>query len=425
MYFVLALLGCWTQFASPKAYAITGNHAEYLDDKDSPKGTPSEQVAAIRERLDAARREYIKKLEKTTTTSERNQLMKEVPKPDAYAEQMLMVAEKYPTDPAALDALLWVIGNTPSGAPKSLNARAKQAIVTRHATSPLLMPFAVSLTWTASSGDEDTLRQLLKQNTVEQVQAALTYALARQLIIQAEMKDVFHIRIEVAPTPEATQQVKDSLDKDFGQETANRLRERTSQELREEARMLLDKALSRQQFRDAPWQPNSNGKTIGTLAQRDQNALQTLQPGKEAPVTIGTDLQGNKVSLSTFRGKVVLLTFSGHWCIACRNLYPLERELLGKHSEKLFSALTVNSDASRELAKKVVQDEKMTWPVIWDGGSTEGPLAQKWNVQSWPLVVLIDHHGIIRYQFRGAPVSAILFPLVEKLVREAKADERK
>ena len=144
-------------------------------------------------------------------------------------------------------------------------------------------------------------------------------------------------------------------------------------------------------------------------------------PGKPAPNTEGTDIDGKKWSLSECRGKVVLLTFFGHWCAPCRGLYPVEQALSVEYANRPFTLFSINSDKQRDLLRKVVNAEKITWPVIWDGGGTQGPLATQWNVKGWPLVVLIDHQGRIRYKFRGAPEAAVLTSLVKRLVDEAEA----
>lgn len=390
------------------------------DDDQLPQGTPAEQVAAIKKKLDTARSNYVRKFEKASTTEERNQLMKEVPQPEQYAKLMMHVAEKHPNDPSALDALLWVMGNTQSGDKGSLNFKAKETIVSRYATSDRLGPFAVALSWSVSSADESMLRQLLTQNKVDQVKATLSYALAVQLIAQADMIDLYHVRLEVASDENAANLIRQSLDKDFGSETANMLRAKQVKTLREEAEQLLNSLIVNKALSAASWPTGQNSKLLGKLASRERDALNLLSSGKAAPDTEGTDVNGGKVTLSSHKGKVVLLTFSGHWCVACRNLYPLERELTKKHEGKPFTVLGVNSDVSRDLVKKVIEKEKMFWQIIWDGGTTEGPLAQQWNVKGWPLVVLIDHQGLIRYRFNGAPVSAILTPLVDRLVKEAE-----
>lgn len=384
-----------------------------------PEGNPAEQVAAIRAQLEAARSDYIRKVEKASTTAERDQLAKEVPQPEPYANSMLRVAGQHPNDPAALDALLWVISNTGSGTNDSPNAKAKAILVENYADNERLTPLAVALSWPASAADEDALRQLLVRSNTKQVRAAATYALALQLIAQADMIDLHQVRLEAAASNEAKRQIKESLDKDFNRETANRLRTRKSKTLTDEAEQLLGSIVLIKQYAASEWPLEGRTIPLEELANRNLNAVRNLIPGKLAPATEGRDIAGREVSLTDYRGKVVLLIFSGHWCGPCRTLYPLENKLSRDYATRPFTILGVNSDKSRDLVRKVVETEKMTWPIIWEG-STRGPMATQWNVNGWPLVVLIDHLGIIRYKFPGAPESTILTPLVDRLIREAE-----
>ena len=69
--------------------------------------------------------------------------------------------------------------------------------------------------------------------------------------------------------------------------------------------------------------------------------VRALTVGKTAPEAAGQDLQGNAFSLSEYRGKVVVLTFSADWCAICRTQYPYYRlmqdlyvELAIRHSRR-------------------------------------------------------------------------------------------
>ena len=103
-------------------------------------------------------------------------------------------------------------------------------------------------------------------------------------------------------------------------------------------------------------------------------------------------------------------------------MYPHERSLVEKYQDRPFVILGVNSDASRELVKQVSEKEKLTWRSFWDGGSTDGPIARRWNVQGWPTLYLIDHKGVIRRKFLGNPGNAELDRLIEELVERAEKD---
>jgi len=78
-------------------------------------------------------------------------------------------------------------------------------------------------------------------------------------------------------------------------------------------------------------------------------------------------------------------------------MYPHERSLVKRLKDKPFALLGVNSDPKEHL-KQVVKKENMTWRSWWDGGSTEGPIATKWNVRGWPTIYVLDHKGVIRYK---------------------------
>lgn len=79
-------------------------------------------------------------------------------------------------------------------------------------------------------------------------------------------------------------------------------------------------------------------------------------------------------------------------------MIPHERSLVEKLKDKPFVMLGVNSDADRAAVKQRVADEHMTWRHFFDGGSTEGPIQTRWNVQGWPTTYVIDAKGIIRFR---------------------------
>ena len=76
-------------------------------------------------------------------------------------------------------------------------------------------------------------------------------------------------------------------------------------------------------------------------------------------------------------------------------MYPHERSLVKELANEPFAIIGVNSDADREQLKQTIKDENLTWRSFWDGGSTQGPIATKWNVQAWPTTYLIDHEGVV------------------------------
>jgi hypothetical protein len=97
-------------------------------------------------------------------------------------------------------------------------------------------------------------------------------------------------------------------------------------------------------------------------------------------------------------------------------MYPHERSLVKRLESKPFALLGINSDADREKLKEVLTKEEITWRSWWDGGSTSGPIASKWNVMFWPTIYVLDAKGVIRYRdVRGKDMDEA----VEKLLQEA------
>ena len=94
------------------------------------------------------------------------------------------------------------------------------------------------------------------------------------------------------------------------------------------------------------------------------------------------------------------------------------RSLVKKLQGKPFVIVGVNSDSNRDKVKQYLAKEKTGWRSFWDGGSTEGPIQSKWNIQAYPTMYLIDHNGgIVGRTFpirKGAE-------LIERTVAEADA----
>jgi peroxiredoxin len=63
-----------------------------------------------------------------------------------------------------------------------------------------------------------------------------------------------------------------------------------------------------------------------------------------------------------------------------------------------FTLLAINSDSSPAKLRAVVAREKLTWPMIFDNGGTDGPISTKWGVTGWPTTYVIDAKGVIRFK---------------------------
>jgi peroxiredoxin len=136
------------------------------------------------------------------------------------------------------------------------------------------------------------------------------------------------------------------------------------------------------------------------VLETQRRVVTTLTIGKPAPDIVGKDFEGKEFHLSDYRGRVVVLAFSGEWCGACRLEYPYQRLLMDLYKDRPLTVLSVNSDKDLQFAKKSKMDRGLTYRSWWDGGgakSTQGPIASAWGVTGWPTIYVIDERGIIRF----------------------------
>jgi len=103
-------------------------------------------------------------------------------------------------------------------------------------------------------------------------------------------------------------------------------------------------------------------------------------------------------------------------------MYAHDRSLVKKLANKPFVLLGVNSDEDRGMVKKVLQEEHLTWRSWWNGpDGTAGPISQKYEIQSWPSIFILDAKGIIRFtpeQYFASQDADILDKTIDKLLKE-------
>jgi peroxiredoxin len=161
----------------------------------------------------------------------------------------------------------------------------------------------------------------------------------------------------------------------------------------------------------------------------NRGMVRHMMVGKVAPDIIGKDYDGVEFKLSDYRGKVVVLYFTGQWCGPCRSEYPYERLMLEIHKDKPFAIVSVNSDASVDTAKKAKIDHKLDFRSWWDGyleKNTGGPIATAWNVTGWPDIYVIDAKGVIRFaNLRGDEILKPVRQLLEEQRKETAAAKKK
>lgn len=126
------------------------------------------------------------------------------------------------------------------------------------------------------------------------------------------------------------------------------------------------------------------------------------------------DPDGKPVSLSSFRGKYVLIDFWASWCMPCRQENPNVVNTYKKFKDKNFTVLGVSLDRSRDPWLQAIKNDNLSWTHVSDLKFWNNEVAQKYRVQGIPQNFLIDPNGkIIAKNLRGPQLAQRLSELVK------------
>jgi len=117
-----------------------------------------------------------------------------------------------------------------------------------------------------------------------------------------------------------------------------------------------------------------------------------IQVGKTAPDFTLLTPDGKEISLSSLKGKYVLLDFWASWCQPCRRENPNVKAAYEKYKSKGFEVLSVSVDRDLNAWKKAIKDDGMIWLQVYDDKDISHSL---YAVVSIPTTFLLDKKGVI------------------------------
>jgi len=122
--------------------------------------------------------------------------------------------------------------------------------------------------------------------------------------------------------------------------------------------------------------------------------------GQTAPDFTLSDFQGVDISLSGFRGQVVILEFWQSSCPDCRRETPYLDELYRRYKDRGVIWLGVNLDHDHHAAQKYLEDNGLAGDQTTVGKDYSAAMSvvDLFSVSLVPCVFVIDRRGIIRYR---------------------------
>lgn len=123
-------------------------------------------------------------------------------------------------------------------------------------------------------------------------------------------------------------------------------------------------------------------------------------PSVKLPVisTRQPNSKGSELSISSFKGNVVLIDFWASWCEPCKVALPAYNKLYEKYSKKGLAVWGVNVDDDKAEGQSFMKEHPMKFPVSYDVGKK---LIKKVGVKTMPTSFLIGKDGKVHHIHEG------------------------
>ncbi len=215
-------------------------------------------------------------------------------KASELAGRFLELAEQHPGDPVAIDSLVWVLTKLRL---RPEATRALELLEQDHLHDEHFGAACRHVARTPALTAEKLLRSALGKSRSEKVRAQACRQLGYLLDQQASVAD------QLKKEPEMADRVMQFYGAEYGKHLKSLDREQLEKKREQHYELML------KSFADVP----TTDSTLGEIAEKALFRIRHLSIGRVAPEIEGEDIFGKTFKLSEHRGKVVVLSFWGHW----------------------------------------------------------------------------------------------------------------
>lgn len=134
---------------------------------------------------------------------------------------------------------------------------------------------------------------------------------------------------------------------------------------------------------------------LGTTACKtspSEGVREAPEIGGIAPRFTLEDTQGNQISLSDHRGKVVLINFWATWCPPCKQEMPDIQSIYEQHSDNL-AILAIDNDEPEDMVREFQENLGLTFNVLLDPAAR---VQTQYLIRSYPTSFFVDQTGMIK-----------------------------